>query len=266
MKWKATSAAVLCISAVGCGEDRPAGEPSGTAVVAGLPASMEFVTIPGGTFIMGSPEGEEGRRENEGPQLQVSLEPFELMTTPVTWSMWIQVMGSGSIPEGLTGEHPATGMTWLETWEFLERLHLMDPGHFYRLPGEAEWEYACRAGTVTRFYWGDSEEPEVLDRYCWYWGNSEGASRPVGLLEPNTWGLYDMSGNVLEWCHDTWNPDHEGAPPDGSFREDPDVPFRVVRGGGHRSDPSGCRSAYRFSYGQLVRSMATGFRVARVPR
>lgn len=269
MKWKATSAAVLCFSAAGCGESRLAEEPAGALAVIEIPTSIEFMPIPGGTFILGSPRDETGRSENEGPQVSVTVQQFELMTTPVTWSMWLQVMGSDShidsIPEGLTGDHPVTGVTWHDTWKFMERLHKADPEHIYRLPGEAEWEYACRAGTATRFFWGDSDEPEDVDRYCWYWGNSERTTQPVALLEGNPWGLFDMSGNVFEWCLDTWSPTYEDTPVDGGFREAPDVGYRVVRGGSYRSDPLNCRSAYRFSYGEIVRSLGIGFRVARVP-
>lgn len=269
MKWNAISAVILLFSAAGCGENRLAEEPAEVVSVRAIPSSMEFVSIPGGTFTMGSPEEESGRAENEGPLVEVTLEPFELLSTPVTWDMWTEVMGEDSEiplpPDGVTGEHPVTGVTWADTWRFLERLHRMDPAHFYGLPGESQWEYACRAGTTTSFFWGESDDPEVVGRYCWYWGNSEGSTRAVGLLEPNPWGLYDMNGNVLEWCHDTWADNYENTPSDGSSRESSGIPFRVARGGSWRSDIRTLRSAYRFSYRPEVNGLTVGFRVLRTP-
>ncbi len=251
-----------------CGADGAPAVENASEAAPGLPPGIEFVSIPGGTFVMGSPEDEPGRAGNEGPLTEVSVAPFEMMTTPVTWDMWIGVMGEDpevSPPAGVTGEHPVTGVTWSDTWRFLERLHRLDPGHIYRLPGEAEWEYACRAGTDTRFFWGDSDDPEVMDRYCVYWGNSGNSPGPVGGREPNPWGLYDMAGNVFEWCLDTWTDSIGGFTGEWNIRENPNVPYRVVRGGNHRSDPWGCRSAYRYSYREILSGLGIGFRAVRVP-
>lgn len=267
--WKTVSAAILLVSAMGCGGNRLAEEPADIVSVGAIPSSMEFVGVPGGTFIAGSPGDEPGRVENEEPMIEVTIEPFELLSTPVTWDMWNEVMGEESeiaMPrDGVTGSHPVTGVTWADTWRFLERLHRMDPAHFYGLPSETQWEYACRAGTTTRFFWGDSEDPGVVGRYCWYWGNSEGSTQEVGLLEPNPWGLYDMNGNVMEWCHDTWADNYETTPLDGSYRESSGIPYRVVRGGSWRSDTWALRSAYRFSYRTVLNALTVGFRVARTP-
>lgn len=267
MNRKAIPAVILTITAVGCGENRLAEEPAEAVSAGAIPSSMEFVAIPGGSFMLGSPEGEEGRSLNEGPMTEVAIEPFEMLSTPVTWDMWNEVMGEDSrIPlpaEGVTGAHPVTGVTWADTWRFLERLHDLDPGHFYGLPGESQWEYACRAGTATRFFWGESGEPGLAGRYCWFWDNSGGSTQPVGLLEPNPWGLYDMNGNVYEWCHDTWADDYGTTPSDGSPRESSVVPFRVVRGGSCRTDIRTMRSAYRFSYRPEVNGLTVGFRVVR---
>jgi len=266
---KALSAAILLFSTLGCGENRLAEESAEVVSAGAIPSSMEFVSIPGGTFEMGSPGGEPGRAENEGPVLEVTIEPFELLSTPVTRDMWNEVMGGDSgiplPPDGVTGGHPVTGVAWADTWRFLERLQRMDPEHFYGLPSESQWEYACRAGTTTAFFWGDSEDPEVVGRYCWYWGNSGGSTHETGLLEPNPWGLYDMNGNVFEWCHDTWADTYEGTPVDGSYRESPEIPFRVARGGSWRSDIRALRSAYRFSYRAVVNGLTVGFRVVRTP-
>ena len=264
MKWKVL--VVLAASLSGC-EDGVS-MPGETQDPGSLPERMEFVTIPSGEFIMGSPASQEGRSDNEGPPRRVTVEAFELMSTPVTWSMWLEVMGedseAGHHAEGNLADHPVTGVSWRETWHFMERLHTIDPDHIYRLPSEAEWEYACRAGTDTRFFWGDSDDPDVMDRYCWYWGNSGRSTRPVGEKEPNPWGLMDMSGNVYEWCHDSWYDNYEGAPGDGTPREHSESPFRVVRGGSWRMDPHRCRSAFRFSYLDTVTGFDLGFRVARV--
>lgn len=269
MNRMALSAVILLFSALGCGENRLAEEPADPVSVGEIPSSMEFVSIPGGTFVMGSPEDEPGRADNEGPLTEVVIEPFELLSTPVTWDMWNEVMGTESgiplPPDGVTGSHPVTGVTWADTWRFLERLHVLDPEHFYGLPSESQWEYACRAGTTTRFFWGDSEDPGTAGRYCWHWENSRGACQPVGLLEPNPWGLYDMNGNVYEWCHDTWADDYGTTPADGSPRESTVVPFRVVRGGSCRTDVRTMRSAYRFSYRPEVNGLTVGFRVMRRP-
>lgn len=258
-------AAVVFTAACGAGSAPAREAPHEPA--AGLPPGIEFVSIPGGTFVMGSPENEPGRAGNEGPLTEVSVAPFEMMTTPVTWDMWTSVMEDDpevQPPEWATGDHPVTGVSWLDAWMFLERLHELDPEHIYRLPGEVEWEYACRAGTATRFFWGDRDDPEVMDRYCVYWGNSGNRPGPVGAREPNPWGLYDMAGNVFEWCHDTWADSIGGFSGAWNIRETPDIPYRVVRGGNYRSDSRGCRSAYRYSYQEKLSGLGIGFRAVRV--
>lgn len=266
MGWMMALGAVFGLAVSGCGGS---GEPGEEISSPGLPRGMEFAAVPSGEFLMGSPETEPGRLGNEGPQSRVRIESFELMTTPVTRGMWREVMGeewnASSPPSGTGDRHPMTGVNWGDTWAFIERLHELDPEHIYRLPSEAEWEYACRAGTETAFFWGNDPSPETADPYCWHWGNSEGTSQPVALKQGNPWGFHDMSGNVKEWCHDTWSDDHREAPEDGAPRESPGNPFRVVRGGSWRHDLERCRSAYRFAYAGHLSAMTIGFRVARVP-
>jgi len=134
----------------------------------------------------------------------------------------------------------------------------------FRLPTEAEWEYACRAGTTERFYWGDSDAEDVMKQYCWYEKNG-GISQPVGLKSPNLWGLFDMSGNVWEWCQD-WLGDYPTTPivdPKGqSYGLDQ---YRVLRGGCHYIIARYCRSAVRIDYNHNDRNSGSGFRLSRTP-
>ncbi|CCI23208.1 Serine/threonine protein kinase (fragment) [Microcystis aeruginosa PCC 9808] len=130
----------------------------------------------------------------------------------------------------------------------------------YRLPTEAEWEYACRAGTTTRFYFGDNANQ--LGDYAWYGGNSQQTTHPVGQKRPNAWGLYDMSGNVWEWCEDNWHDNYIGAPTDGSAWLTNDNDYQIVRGGSWYDYPSFCRSAFRDDVNRRDGSgLSVGFRV-----
>ncbi|MBP7868311.1 MAG: formylglycine-generating enzyme family protein [Acidobacteria bacterium] len=149
---------------------------------------------------------------------------FEMMSTEVTQAQWNAVMYE-STSTGKGDDLPVDNLSWDECQAFIRKLNELDPGNGYRLPTEAEWEYACRAGTTTRFYWGDTLNGD----YCWYNGNSGGKTHPVGLKPPNAWGLHDMTGNVSEWCED-----FEGDYPSGPV-VDPMGPRsgdrRVFRGG-----------------------------------
>jgi len=130
-------------------------------------------------------------------------------------------------------------------------------GKTYRLPTEAEWEYACRAGTTTRYYFGD--DANQLGDYAWYDGNSQKTTHPVGQKKPNAWGLYDMSGNVWEWCEDNWHDSYKNAPSDGSAWLTNDNNYHILRGGSWYYYPRDCRSAYRDLSGSPYFSL--GFRV-----
>ena len=135
-------------------------------------------------------------------------------------------------------------------------------GKEFRLPSEAEWEYACRAGTRTRFYTGDSDKD--LDRAGWYWDNSGGQTHPVGEKAPNAWGLYDMHGNVYEWVEDDWHGSYDGAPDDGSaWVDNPRGSARVMRGGSWDFGALGCRSAGRGISAPGGRDVDVGFRLSR---
>jgi len=221
---------------------------------------MEFVTIPPGSFMMGSPEDEEGRYSNEGPLHEVTIQySFEMLTTEVTQRMWEDVMGSN--PSGFQNpDFPVETVSWQDCQFFIYRLNQLDREFSYRLPTEAEWEYACRAGTDTRFYSGD--EDDDLDAIGWYSGNSGTTTASCGQLAPNAWGLFDMSGNVWEWCQDHFYGDYTGAPSDGSAWLDGGS-SRVARGGSCGSPARRCRSAARDECYPELRYYYLGFRLVR---
>ncbi len=245
---------------------RPKKDPrSGTVEVVDLDkgVTLELVWIPKGAFLMGSPEDEQGRWDSEGPQHEVTLRRgFWLGKYPVTQAQWKAVMGNN--PSNFTGDGrlPVEQVSWEYCQEFITKLNARLEGAF-RLPSEAEWEYACRAGTQTRFYWGDDPDETIIKDYAWYYGNSGHRTHPVGEKLPNAWGLYDMSGNVWEWCEDDWHNPYEGAPDDGSAWVDiPRGSDRVGRGGGWDYDPRICRSACRFGGTPGNRIDCLGFRLA----
>ena len=240
---------------------------------------MKLTLIPPGEFMMGSPESEEGRQDREGPQHGVRItRPFYLGVHPVTQSQWESVMGNNpsSFSEGggrsdrvsglSTGDFPVESVSWEDAQEFIGRLNERseETGRVYRLPTEAEWEYACRGGTTTRYYFGDDEAD--LDEYGWYLGNTggwlEGRTYPVGQKRANSWGLYDMHGNVREWCFDWFSGDYYANSP----LEDPTGPesgsLRVDRGGCWGLTAGSCRSADRSRSGPGSRIGSLGFRVA----
>ncbi len=159
---------------------------------------LELILIPAGTFMMGSPDNEKDRDDGEGPQHKVTISnDFYLGKYPVTQAQWEAVMGNN--PSHFKGNpnHPVKCISWHYCQKFIDRLNGMGIGKF-RLPTEAEWEYACRGGTTTRFYWGDDLDYKDIEKYAWFSKNSGGTTHEVGLKESNAFGLYDMSGNVFE--------------------------------------------------------------------
>ena len=234
-------------------------------VSAVLPAGMEFVTIPSGSFMMGSPESEDGRTDYEGPRHSVSISSFEMMSTEVTQGMWEEVMGSN--PSDFTGDlnRPVENVSWNDCQDFIEKLNDLDPSHTYRLPSESEWECACRAGATDRFYWGEDSVETVINDYAW-WRDSGDTTYPVATKRPNSWGLYDMSGNVYEWCEDSWHNSYNGAPTDGSAWISLGASSRMSRGGGWSSYARRCRSADRSSDSADRSGSTLGFRLARSVR
>ena len=207
-------------------------------------ASIEFQWCPSGSFVMGSPEDEAGRSDNESPQHIVSLtHGFWMGKYEVTQAQWEALMDSN--PSYYRGaDLPVERVSWNDAQAFIDALNAEHPEMRFRLPTEAEWEYACRAGTSTRFYWGEDPDETEIDDYAWYEGNSgiTNLTKPVGGKLPNPWGLYDMAGNVDEWCLDEYG-DYPAGPvtdPLGEF-----LGQKILRGG--RSDLQAiyCRSADR---------------------
>jgi formylglycine-generating enzyme required for sulfatase activity len=230
--------------------------------------NLEMMLIPAGTFVMGSPNDEEGRDDGEGPQTTVTItKPFWLDKTEVTQSQWKVVMGNN--PSHFKGDDlPVENVSWNDAVAFCEKLNeikhdALPAGYHYTLPTEAQWEYACRAGTTTRFYHGDDPDYGQFEKYAWYGLSSSGKTHPVGEKLPNDWGLYDMHGNVLEWCLD-WYGDYQG----GSV-SDPQGPQsgsdRVNRGGSCYILARLCRSASRDWSWPAFRLYDLGFRVALSP-
>ena len=232
---------------------------------------MEFILIPAGSFTMGSPEKEKDRGDDE-KQVPVTItRAFELGKTVVTQKQWTEVMGTDSWNwENLkeTGDnYPAVNVSWLDASLFCEHLTSyereagrLSANQTYRLPTEAEWEYACRAGTTTAYSYGDDESS--LGDYAWYDKNSKGKLHEVAKKKPNPWGLFDMHGNVTEWCEDWMECSLSGG-------NDPKGPStgstRVIRDGDWSCSASSCRSASRSgSFNLSYRSSFSGFRIVRV--
>ena len=211
-----------------------------------------MIFVPGGTFKMGSPKGKGG--DDERPQHDVTVPDFYIGKYQITQTQWEAVMGNN--PSYFKGDPalPVEGVSWNNAKKFCETISQMT-GNAYRLPSEAEWEYACRAGT-TGDYAGD------LDAMAWYLSNSGGKTHSVGQKQPNAFGLYDMHGNVGEWCEDIWHTHYVGAPTDGSaWLNGRDSSHRVWRGGSRSFDGFNCRSAFRSGNYSDHCALDVGFRV-----
>ncbi|MBF2007965.1 MAG: formylglycine-generating enzyme family protein [Chlorogloeopsis fritschii C42_A2020_084] len=228
--------------------------------------TLEMVQIPGGKFLMGSPKGEQGRYDSEEPQHQVTVPGFFMGKYAVTQAQYQAIMGSN--PSHFRGEkRPVEQVSWNNAVEFCKRLS-QKTGRTYTLPREAEWEYACRAGTTTPFYFGETITTDLVNydgRYT-YASAPQGQYRKqttdVGSFPPNAFGLYDMHGNVWEWCQDTWHDNYNGAPTDGSaWLTGGNTNVRLLRGGSWLYYPENCRSAGRINPYPVVRDDYVGFRV-----
>ena len=223
-----------------------------------MPVPLRMVRIPAGSCVMGSPEGVGHADEHPRRRVRISR-PFLLGVHPVTQAQWEAVMGSN--PSRFTGdsERPVDSVAWTDCQEFLGKLSGMGIGTF-RLPTEAQWEYACRAGTATRYFWGD--DAGRMGEYVWYRENSGEQTHPVGGKHPNPWGLFDMNGNVLEWCSDWYAPYTAGG------KTDPTGPAKgtdcVMRGGSWNCGPAYCRPAARGWCAPFCRYEFYGFRLVRL--
>lgn len=255
----------------------------------------EMVVIPSGSFMMGSPKGEEGRYDDEGPQHVVTLSKYLAMGRQAvtvgdfrqfvastsyrtdaerggscyTWrgEGWQQTSGTDWKNSGMqqSNKHPVVCVSWYDVQAYMKWL-VEQAGKRYRLPSEAEWEYAARALSTTQYPWGDKTGRNKAN--CDGCGNQWGkrSTAPVGSFEVNTFGLFDTVGNVWEWVQDCWHDNYQGAPTDGSAwleQDGGDCSLRVVRGGSWHDRPRHVRSASRYWFGPVVRHHILGFRLAR---
>ena len=249
--------------------------------------SLRMMQIPAGSFVMGSPETELEHEDNEGPQHEVTVPQFFMAKYPVTQAQWRVVAAMPQINQTLDPEpshfkgdlRPVEQVSWDDAVEFCDRLTL-STNRQYRLPTEAEWEYACRAGTTTPFHFGETLSTDYAN-YCGkdreisgtnysgaYGLGTKGEYReettPVTQFDcANAYGLCDMHGNVWEWCQDHWHSNYEAAPTDGSaWLTDDDEAYRVLRGGAWYNLPRYCRSAIRDLRTRENHSIRSGFRVS----
>ncbi len=236
---------------------------------------LHMVQIPGGTFVMGAPEGEPGSRGSERPQHDVAVPPFYLGKHAVTIAQWRAVMGAfpyamkiADVSFKRSGRQPVVRVSFDEAEDFCARLS-RKTGRDYRLPTEAEWEYACRAGTNTAFAFGATLSLELANHDGETLRRADPDRRhsttmPVGSLGvANAFGLFDMHGNVWEWCQDWWHNSYLGAPDGSAWTSDSDGRTRVLRGGSWYATAEFCRSASRsFGGAAGIRSRKIGFRVA----
>lgn len=220
----------------------------------GLVNEIEMIKIPKGKFKMGSPLNESRRYSDENQVNVVITKDFEIGKYSITQKQWSEIMGKNPSYNKRSENNPVENISWYDTQEFIDKLNLKT-GLKYRLPTEAEWEYACRAGTVTPSHFSPGE----ADEYLWNFQNSGGMTHPVGEKKPNRFGVYDMHGNVWEWLYDAYQDDLPGG-------TDPVVSagsYRVVRGGSYNYYAESLRSAFRnfFSAGDSYGNI--GFRLAR---
>ncbi len=272
--------------------------------------ALSLLWIPPGRFWMGSLETEPERLDSEGPQHLVQLQGFFMGQTPITQAQWREVAGWQERPgerwgrqletdpslfqsnaeqgerlerlfetEVNTDNRPVEQVSWLDAMEFCSRLS-QRTGRSYTLPSEAQWEYACRAGTTTPFHFGDTISSELAnyDGDYTYADGPKGIYRkqttPVGMFPANAWGLYDMHGNIWECCLDEWHGNYNGAPTDGSAwvnytegeKNKESDKIRLLRGGSWLDSPANCRSACRINDPPGLRNGGVGFRVCCLPQ
>lgn len=249
-------------------------DPADKAPVASLPGNavkdnvitnavgIRMTLMPAGSFVMGRASSGETAGADELPAHTVQIAPFYLSQTEVTQAQWVAVMGSNP-SRFMDPRRPVDQVSWLQAQEFIRKLNSMERTNKYRLPSEAEWEYAARAGSRGAYSFGDDKH--MLPQYAWFGAGGGIGTAPAGKKAPNPWGLYDIHGNVWEWVEDCWHPDYNGAPTDGRVWQGGDCDVRVVRGGGWNSAAEYARSATRGSYAPDMNDSGTGFRLARSP-
>ena len=228
-------------------------------------AGIDMAYIPAGTFTMGSPRGEPERDPEDERQRVVTTEGFWLSQCEITQAQWAAIMGQdsglGLEPDFKAPELPMDSVSWDDCQRFISRLNRGAEGAF-RLPTQAEWEYACRAGTATAFHFGNTIHTDLANYNgtTVYARGRRGVYRettlPVATFPPNPWGLHDMHGNLWEWCHDLY-----AVLPDPNRRGP--VTLRAIRGGGWLSEPMSCRAAYSYGLNQDTRRNFVGFRLCR---
>ena len=226
---------------------------------------LEMVSIPGGKFMMGSPPDEKGRDTSESPQHKVTVQPFFMGKYSITQAQYQEVMNNN--PSYFNGDNrPVEKVSWEDADKFCQELS-KQTGKEYRLPTEAEWEYAARAGTTTPFHFGET----ITSNLANYRGTSTFANEPkgkyrketmsVGSFPPNDVGLYDMHGNVWEWCQDDWHSSYVDAPNNGSAWLSEESSKKVIRSGSWNNSPVSCRSAVRDFFNLENAINDIGFRV-----
>ena len=233
-------------------------KPGKTEVIdLGNDVKLEMVLIPAGKFKMGSPASEKDRNEKETQHEVTLTKPFYMGKYEVTQEQWFEIMGEN--PSREKGRKlPVTNVSWEDCQEFIKKLNAKTDGG-YRLPTESEWEYACRAGTTTAYSFGDKITPKDAN----YVGSEIGKPVAIGSYKPNSFGLYDIHGNVWEWCEDWYGDYPAGAvtDPKGPAKGE----YRVLRGGSFFGDVSIARSSDRSGTSPSFRSITNGFRLARTP-
>jgi len=218
---------------------------------------LEMVSIPDGKFDMGTPKEETSSDKKKHEMLEAEKPQLYMSKYPITQAQWKMVMGEN--PSEVEGkELPVTNVSWNKVQKFCKTLSELT-GKIYRLPSEAEWEYACRANTTTKFHFGDQLPKDKAN----YDRNHGEKTTPVGSYPPNAFGLYDMHGNVCEWCQDKWHESYQNAPPDSEAWEKGSSKKRVIRGGSWKRDKKDCCSAWRTSVKPDNGFDDLGFRVVR---
>ncbi|HID03424.1 MAG TPA: formylglycine-generating enzyme family protein [Desulfobacterales bacterium] len=225
--------------------------------------NMEFVHVPAGTFLMGTPDLQQGSSK-EKPQHSIHIsKSFYLGKYEVIQKQWMAVMGNINPSNFLSPDRPVDEVSWNDVQLFIRKLNAIEKSNSYRLPTEAEWEYAARAGSETSVYYGNDPEGKELEKYAWFEENAEKQTHPVGMLAPNAWGLYDMYGNVSEWTQDRYDKQYYLNSP----VQDPHGPEtghkRVVRGGSWINQAYSCRSAARGYFSPDYTDSDFGFRIVK---